>query len=124
MTLKYITIMDYFTENQNTAIYTTKYIIDQGSPILNVYHYKDGSWQFSGKETALQDEDFRIISLDEILSLDATLKVLRDAPAGCLARRETNNGDWEIELISYNLNRLHFGGRTTCVPKVVNTLNF
>lgn len=55
MTLKYIMIMDYFTENQNTAIYTTKYIIDQGSPILNVYHYKDGSWQFSGKETALQD---------------------------------------------------------------------
>jgi hypothetical protein len=92
--------MDHFTENQNTAIFTTKYIIDQGSPILYIYHFDDGSWQFSGKENTLQDEDYKIISLSEILALDETLKVLGDLPEGYMAKRETSRADWEIESLS------------------------
>ncbi|MEJ7557059.1 MAG: hypothetical protein WKF66_02050 [Pedobacter sp.] len=92
--------MDHFTENQNTAIFTTKYIIDLGSPVLYVYHFDDGCWQFSGKETNLQDEDYKIISLGEILALDDTLKVLRDLPTGYMAKRETGGDEWEIKSTS------------------------
>jgi len=92
--------LDHFTENQNTAIFTTRYIIDQGCPILYVFHFDDGSWQFSGKENNLEDEDYKIVSLGEILALDETLKVLGDLAEGYMAKREANRADWEIESLS------------------------
>lgn len=92
--------MNHFKENQNTAIFTTKYIIDHGSPVLYVYHFDDGSWQFSGEESNLLDEDYKIISLSEMLALDETLKVLGDLPEGYMAKRETDRADWKIESVS------------------------
>ena len=59
--------MKKFSEGLDTAVFTTKYVINEGSPILVVYHYEDGSWQFNGKEANLNDDDFKIVSLEEIL---------------------------------------------------------
>ena len=58
--------MKKFKDNLNTAVITTRYVLNSGSPILFVNHYEDGFWQFAGSEADLKDEDFKIISLEEI----------------------------------------------------------
>ncbi|MDO5614804.1 MAG: hypothetical protein Q4G16_01340 [Cruoricaptor ignavus] len=53
---------------------TTKYVLEDNSPILYVFHHEDdGSWQFSGKDSNLKDEDFRVISLEEIINIDKSV---------------------------------------------------
>jgi hypothetical protein len=88
--------MGNFKESLNTAVFTTKYVIGQNSPILYVYHFDDGSWQFSGKEKNLKDEDYKVISLGEMLEIDGTLKVLGDMPCGFEAVRKAKENKWEI----------------------------
>lgn len=50
--------MKKFQDDLNTAVITTKYILDGKSSILFVFHYDDGSWQFSGPEEDLADGDY------------------------------------------------------------------
>lgn len=85
-----------FAEKLSTAVLTTRYVIEYNSPILYVYHYDDGTWQFNGKEENLTDEDYRVISLDEILSIDATLNELAELPLGFEGIRETKDDKWKI----------------------------
>ena len=57
-----------FVNNLNTAVFTTKYILNNNSPILYVYHYEeDGAWEFLGMETDINDDDYRVLSLEEII---------------------------------------------------------
>ena len=57
-----------FVNNLNTAVFTTKYILNKNSPILYVYHYEeDGAWEFSGMETDINEDDYRVLSLEEII---------------------------------------------------------
>ena len=38
-----------FVDDLNTAVFTTKFILESQSPIMYVYHdEEDGAWQFSG----------------------------------------------------------------------------
>ena len=94
--------MKKFSEGLDTAVFTTKYVINEGSPILVVYHYEDGSWQFNGKEANLNDDDFKIVSLEEILQLDETLNELSDMGVGFVAERESINDKWEINPFEEN----------------------
>ena len=58
-----------FVNNLNTAVFTTKYILNKNSPILYVYHYEeDGAWEFSGMETDINEDDYRVLSLEEIIN--------------------------------------------------------
>jgi hypothetical protein len=85
-----------FKEKLNTAVLTTKYVIEQNSPILYVYHYNDGTWQFNGKEKNLKDEDYRVISLDEVLTIDSSLNELAELSQGFEGVRETKDSEWKI----------------------------
>ena len=76
------------------AIFTTKYVIQHHSPILHVYHFADGSWQFNGSEKGLKDEDYKIISLGEILEMDKSLLELEELPLGFEAIRTTIDQPW------------------------------
>jgi hypothetical protein len=90
--------MKSFTDNPNTAVITTKFVLEQRSPILHVFHYEDdGSWQFSEEETNLKDEDFRVISLEEIISIDPTILDISDLPLGEEAYRIDIDSPWKIE---------------------------
>ena len=61
-----------FVNNLNTAVFTTKYILNNNSPILYVYHYEeDGAWEFLGMETDINDDDYRVLSLEKIINLDS-----------------------------------------------------
>lgn len=39
--------MEKFNEGLDTAVFTTKYVVEENFPILHVYHFEDGSWQLA-----------------------------------------------------------------------------
>lgn len=86
-----------FKENMNTAVFTTKYIIEKNSPILIVFHYEeDGAWQFSGEEEC-DESDYRVISLEEMIIMDNSILKIADLPMGYKASRKTKNENWVIK---------------------------
>lgn len=89
--------MKQFKENLDTAVFTTKYILEKKSPIIHVYHYdEDGAWQFSGQEQIEKDEDFRVVSLEEIIRLDNSVLEVSDLPLGYEAHRKNVDLPWEM----------------------------
>ena len=88
----------HFAESLNTAVFTTKFILENKSPILFVYHYEeDGAWQFSGSENTVSDDDYRVISLEEVIQLDNTVLELTDLPLGGEAFRLDIKSPWIIK---------------------------
>ena len=88
--------MKYFQESLDTAVFTTRFVLERQSPILIAYHYDDGSWQFSGREDNLTDEDFKVVSLGEIIELDKSLLDLCDMPINSEATRLSITSPWRI----------------------------
>jgi len=89
--------MKKFKEILDTAVFTTKYVLENKFPILHVYHYdEDGSWQFSGFEEVENDEDFRVVSLEEIIKLDRSVLEVSDLQLGYEAHRKKEGSFWEI----------------------------
>jgi hypothetical protein len=74
----------------STAVLTTRYALKHISPVLHVYHFEDSSWQFCSPEQALIDENYRVISLNEMLLLDASLRMLGSLTVGFKANRKSN----------------------------------
>jgi hypothetical protein len=88
--------MREFAESLKTAVFTTNFVIEGNSPILYVFHFDDGSWQFNGEEQNLNDDDYRVISLGEILTIDSTVKELSDMPTGFEAIRKSKEEEWQL----------------------------
>ena len=85
------------TEEQlNTAVFTTKYIIDKLSTILYVYHEDDGCWQFHGDDN-VTEEDARIVSLGEMIVIDKSLEELLSMPEGYEAYRYNKKEKWQVK---------------------------
>jgi len=96
-------MLKQFPDNLNTAVITTKYILEQQNPILYVYHYEDdGAWQFSGSEDC-EDRDYRVISLEEMTNIDNSVLELADMPLGFYAKRKDISSSWEIERFNENV---------------------
>jgi hypothetical protein len=88
--------MIQFKESENTAVFTTRFVIHDKVTITSVFHYEDGSWQFSGRENNLKDSDYMVVSLGEILSRDSSIKELASMPIGFYATRSGKKVTWEI----------------------------
>ncbi len=86
---------NYF-DDLNLAVMTTKFVFFQDSQILAVSHYDDGWWEFVGEETNLKDEDFLIVSLEEILNKDPTLIQLKEMEENNEANRDKSDSNWVI----------------------------
>jgi hypothetical protein len=86
-----------FEDPPNVAVYTTRYIVRDGLPVLRVTHDEDdGAWQFHhGGPVA--DEDAMIVGLGRILSLHPELAELSDLPCGWMATRESVQSPWHRE---------------------------
>jgi hypothetical protein len=84
-------------ENFNIHVFTTRFVIKENSPILKVYHDDDGDWQFIGKETNLKEMDAMVVSLEEILNFDPSLKQLLSLPLGSMAYRLDQYSEWVFE---------------------------
>lgn len=88
--------MSKFLEGLNTSVFTTKYVIEDNSCILHVFHYEDGSWQFSGSQQGIEESDYRIVSLGEILLIDHSLEELANMPIGYEAERSKKGDQWRL----------------------------
>lgn len=91
----------FFTDRLNTAVFTTKYVLNGNSTILYVYHYEeDGAWEFLGAENNICDEDYRIVSLEEIIDMDSSVLKIFSMKTGYYAIRESREVEWIINKIS------------------------
>lgn len=91
--------MKKFSEDLDTAVITTKYVLENISPILYVFHFEDGFWQFSGLEDNLIDSDYKVISLDEVIKLDASVLDVANLPYKKMAYRKDIFSKWDISDI-------------------------
>lgn len=82
--------------NYNTYVFTTKYVMQNNSPIVRVLHDEDGDWQFLGDEGNLQETDAMVVSLGEIIEFDSTLSGVIDLPIGKQALRNNIGENWYI----------------------------
>lgn len=88
--------MKHFNESLNTAVFTTQYVMRGNSPILFIYHFDDGSWQFSGIEDNLTDNDYMVVALEEIINHDPSVLEVADMPEGFQAIRNNKKGEWRV----------------------------
>jgi len=90
-----------FKEADNTAVFTTKFVIHDNKDITLVTHDKeDGAWQFFSDDHFDNFEDVaKIVGLGEIVKMDSTLLELADMPEGFSAHRKFKGDKWTIEEI-------------------------
>ncbi len=82
--------------NTNQAAITTKYVLYDHSEIVSVYHDMDDDWQFYGVEE-VETEDAVLLSIGEIIELDASVKEILDIKKGYSAHRNSRKDSWRIE---------------------------
>lgn len=83
-----------FDQAPNVAAITTRPVLDDGLPILNVVHYlDDDSWAFTCGTTDVT-EDIRVIGMGEAVGLDPTLSTIADLPSGWRASRVAVGAPW------------------------------
>lgn len=79
----------------NQVVITTKYVI-AGAPILRVIHnQEDGIFEFIGS-SPVDIDDYRLLSMEEIIRLDNTLSQVIDIPPGFIAYRMNKNDKWNV----------------------------
>lgn len=92
--------MNAFNDSLDTAVFTTKFVFRAGEPIRNVFHHEDdGAWEFTGSTQAVEDRDYLIVSLEEIINLDSSILELADLPLGEAAYRTAPDAPWERYVI-------------------------
>jgi hypothetical protein len=90
-----------FKEADNTAVFTTKFVVNDKKVITYVTHEKeDGAWQFFSSDNSNNFEDVaKVVGLGEILKMDATLLEIAEMPEGFSAHRKFKGDTWIIEEI-------------------------
>lgn len=82
-----------FEDAPNTAVITTRPVLDGREPILLVTHDEDdGGWQFLGD--TVDEESAAIVGLGTIVDRDASVVELHDLPLGWRARRAEAGAPW------------------------------
>lgn len=88
-----------FSEADNTAVFTTKFVIVDNKDITKVYHEEDdGAWQFFSDDSF---DDYRevvkVVGLGQMLKRDSTLFEIADMPVGYFAHRKFKGDKWIVE---------------------------
>ncbi|RPE09938.1 DUF2185 domain-containing protein [Chitinophaga lutea] len=84
----------------NVAVFTTRYVYREGKPILYVFHHdEDGAWEFIGSDKSVNETDYMIIALEEIIKLDPSVLELADLPLGWAAYRDRTDAPWNLYLM-------------------------
>lgn len=84
--------MDGFADSQ-LGVYSSRLVMDEGRPILLVFHEGDDSWQFLSSEEEQADECV-YIHLAHVLDWDPSVRALEDLPEGWKAWRESPADQW------------------------------
>ena len=84
-----------FADARNTAVFTTREVLEGGMPILRVTHDDDdGAWQFQSGEV-VSEHNAMVIALEEIVEHDSTVLTLADLPLGWIATRRSVDDEWK-----------------------------
>ncbi|WP_134088719.1 DUF4262 domain-containing protein [Olivibacter sp. XZL3] len=81
-----------FMEDKNLAVFTTRQWLEEGAPIVEVYHDEEGDWQFITEDW--EEEDIRTVALEEIVKRDASINDLFNLDYGESAYREDLTSSW------------------------------
>lgn len=85
-----------FADSENTAVFTTRQVFDDGQPILYVSHdADDGAWQFHTGGTGVSAGDALVVCLKNVVELDPAICALADLPLGWIAERKNKGRPWE-----------------------------
>ena len=87
--------MKLIREPENKAVITTKYVVENNSTITSVHYDEDGDWQFFGNEYITED-DAVVVSVKQILNIDATLNDIPEIHRGQIAIRTNKNSLWVL----------------------------
>lgn len=87
--------MNIKDENPQVEVITTKFVLENQSPIVSVFYDEDGEWQFFGIEE-VDETDARVVSMKQILEMDKSLHFLPNLQKGQNAYRENRNESWVI----------------------------
>jgi len=87
-----------FNDPPNKLVFTLKYILEEGKPILNVYHENDGDWQFQTNIKPKKDDGV-IVTLEKIIEFDESVKEIADLKCGWHAWRKSVNEPWNLTKI-------------------------
>ena len=71
-----------FKDPPNLATITLRSIIEDGKPILAVFHSEAEDWQFLDGSETLDENEARVVGLREIVDRDSSLLDLADLPVG------------------------------------------
>jgi len=87
-----------FKDPLNTAIFTTKFIVEDKKVIAYVTHdIEDGAWQFLSNDYYDKYEDIAmVLSLAEIIEIDQTVLEIADLQLGFFATRQSVKDSWTI----------------------------
>lgn len=81
-----------FREAKNLGVFTTRQHLELDKPILTVLHDEEGDWQFLTNDQ--EEEDARVIYLEDIIKRDATLNELFNLGYGEYAERGSLDQQW------------------------------
>lgn len=84
-------------DEPNTAAIICCHVLEQGAPILYVFHDDDdGMWQFlCDKEH--EESDGRVVGLDCVYGLDHTIAEIAAMPCGYYAKRNDLQSQWVVK---------------------------
>jgi hypothetical protein len=88
-----------FKDPADTRVYTTRFVLDDGYPILVVSHDPDGAWEFLCGTTD-KEKDAREVLLGEVIELDERIREVADLPVGWRAVRSDPEAPWMEEPMS------------------------
>jgi hypothetical protein len=85
---------------------TTTYVVERAVPVLEVTHEldpEDGSsvWQFHCGNGDYDPGVLRLVSIQQILDLDASVEAALALPAGSEARRASPSAPWVISPLQH-----------------------
>ncbi|MBA9076217.1 immunity protein Imm33 domain-containing protein [Rufibacter quisquiliarum] len=88
-----------FKESNDTAVFTTKFVLDDKKEITYVTHESDdGAWQFFSDDEFMDFEKVaKVVGLGEIIERDRTVLELADMPIGHYAYRKNISDKWTVQ---------------------------
>ncbi len=85
-----------FNEKENVACIVCNHVLNNERDILLVTHdLDDGQWGFLCGQDDHMINNYKIISLKEVLDIDKSINEIYDMPLGYGAERKSKNSSWK-----------------------------
>jgi hypothetical protein len=88
-----------FAVDPHTKAFVSRCVVEEGSPIMRVYHEANGDWQFIGPVDDPEQDGCEISCFHCVVERDPTIKLLAGLPTGYCAGRYSVSDSWEWDQI-------------------------